>query len=59
MDVLPPLYDRIATAPGVISRPEWLWRRYYEQALELGGDAELVAVHRNADGATTASSITA
>ncbi len=51
MDVLPPLYDRIATAPGVISRPEWLWRRYYEQALELGGDAELVAVHRNADGA--------
>ena len=50
MDVVPPLYDRLATAPGVISRPEWLWRRYYAQALELGGDAELVAVHSDSDG---------
>ena len=50
MDVVPPLYDRVATAPGVISRPEWMWRRYYEQALELGGDAELVAVHSDGDG---------
>ena len=50
MDVVPPLYDRVATAPGVISRPEWMWRRYYEQAIELGGDAELVAVHSADDG---------
>ena len=50
LDVLPPLYDRVAAAPGIISRPAWMWRRYFEQALDLGGDADLVAVHSDADG---------
>jgi predicted acetyltransferase len=27
-----------------------MWRRYFEKALELGGDAELVAVHTSPDG---------
>jgi len=50
LDVVPPLYDRIATRPGIIARPEFIWRRYLEDALKLGGDAELVAVHADPDG---------
>ena len=39
--------------PGVpvsYARPEWMWQRYLEKAIELGGDAEFVAVHTSADG---------
>lgn len=50
LDVVRPLYDRVATRPGVITRPEFLWRRYVEKALEAGGDAEYVAVHSDPDG---------
>ena len=35
---------------GVLKRPEWMWQRYLEKAIELGGDAEFVAVHTSADG---------
>ena len=44
------VYDRAARRPGVIARPTWMWQRYLEKALELGGDAEFVAVHTSADG---------
>jgi predicted acetyltransferase len=44
------IYDRCARRPGVLQRPEWMWGRYFEKAIELGGDAEYVAVHTSADG---------
>ena len=44
------VYDRAARRPGVLKRPEWMWRRYLEKAIEPGGDAEYVAVHTSADG---------
>jgi predicted acetyltransferase len=44
------IYERVARRSGVIARPEWIWQRYLEKALELGGDAEFVAVHTSADG---------
>jgi predicted acetyltransferase len=44
------IYERVARRSGVIARPEWMWPRYLEKALELGGDAEFVAVHTSADG---------
>ena len=50
LDVVRPLYDRIAARPGAITRPDWLWTRYFEKAIELGGDAEFVAVHSDPDG---------
>ena len=45
-----PLYERIARRPGTLRRPEWMWRRYYEDAITLGGTAEYVAVHSAPDG---------
>lgn len=51
LTVLAPLYDRIANRPGVITRPEHLWKRYVEDALKLGGDAHYVAVHSDPSGA--------
>ena len=44
------IYDRVARRPGVLARPAWMWQRYLEKAIELGGDAEFVAVHTSADG---------
>ena len=44
------VYDRAAQRPGVIKRPAWMWQRYVEKAVELGGDAEYVAIHTSADG---------
>lgn len=50
LDVVPPLYDRIAfTRPGVIRRPEWMWRRYLEGFLD-GSKPRQVVVHRDASG---------
>jgi predicted acetyltransferase len=51
LDVIVPLYERAATRPGVISRPPWMWVRYFEPALTAGGDPEFVAVHSDAHGA--------
>jgi hypothetical protein len=51
LDVIVPLYERTATRPGVISRPPWMWVRYFEPALTAGGDPEFVAVHSDAHGA--------
>jgi predicted acetyltransferase len=44
------IYERVARRPGVVTRPTWMWQRYLENALELGGDAEYVAVHTSAEG---------
>ncbi len=44
------IYDRAARRPGVLKRPEWMWQRYLEKAIEPGGDAEFVVVHTSADG---------
>lgn len=45
-----PIYDRVATSIGIITRPDWMWTRYFRGALDLGGDAEVVAVHTGTDG---------
>jgi predicted acetyltransferase len=50
LDIIPPLYERTAMRPGVISRPSWMWERYFDAAFTAGGDAEFVAVHRGTDG---------
>lgn len=46
-----PIYEAAANRLGVISRPEWMWKRFFANATELGGDAEFVAVHTSAAGA--------
>ncbi len=45
-----PIYARAAARPGVISRPDWMWQRYFSNATELGGDGEFVVVHTSSDG---------
>lgn len=54
MSVIPPLYERIAyTRPGVIGRPEWMWRRYMEEFLDASKPRQVVVHHRapgDADG---------
>ncbi len=45
LDVVPGLYDRVAhSRPGVITRPDWIWRRYFEEAIDAS-KASFVAVH--------------
>lgn len=45
LDVVPELYERVAHCrPGVITRPDWMWNRYFEEAL-AGSAASFVAVH--------------
>ena len=51
LDVIAPLYERLRRLfAGVISRPEWMWRRYLAAAFTSGGEAEYAAVHSDADG---------
>ncbi len=50
LETIKPIYERAATRPGVLARPDWMWQRYFENALELGGDAEFVAVHTSTEG---------
>ena len=51
LDVVPPLYDRVAhTRPGVIRRPEWMWSRYLEAFID-GSKARQVVLHLDPDGA--------
>ncbi len=49
LDVVPAIYERVATRPGVISRPSFIWRRYLEDAL-VGDKASFVIVHTSPDG---------
>jgi predicted acetyltransferase len=55
MDVVPPLYDRVARRwVGTIDRPAWMWNRYITGATEPAsapfGKGEFVAVHTSASG---------
>lgn len=43
-----PVYDRSMSRPGTITRPDWLWDRYFEKV--TGHTAESVVVHRDAGG---------
>jgi predicted acetyltransferase len=49
LEVVEPLYDRVATRVGAITRSSALFHRYLEDAMP-GGGAGRVAVHRSADG---------
>lgn len=49
LSVLPEIYDRSPGRPGAITRPGWMWRRYYEDALS-GTKPSFVAVHTSVDG---------
>jgi predicted acetyltransferase len=50
IDTVKPIYERAAARPGVITRPDWMWQRYLQNATKLGGDAEFVVVHASDDG---------
>ncbi len=50
IETVKPIYARAAARPGVISRPDWMWQRYFSNATELGGDGEFVVVHTSSDG---------
>jgi predicted acetyltransferase len=50
LDVVPPLYERVANRPGVISRPMFLWQRYLGDAIEAGAKHSFVVVHSSPDG---------
>lgn len=50
LEVIPPLYDRVALRPGAISRPLFIWDRYLGDALR-GDKASFVVVHTGVDGA--------
>lgn len=46
LDTIRPIYDRVATRPGVLVRPDWMWERYLRGAVApSGGDGEFVVVH--------------
>lgn len=47
-DVVRPIYARATARPGHITRPEWLWQRYFENV--TGHTVENVVVHRAEDG---------
>ena len=50
LDVVPDLYERVAHGrPGVITRPSWLWSRYFEEAI-AGSAASFVVVHLDITG---------
>ena len=50
LDVIPPLYDRVAhRRPGVITRPMSWWHRYLEDAIDQS-KASFVVVHRSPGG---------
>jgi len=49
MTIVPPLYDRVATRVGAITRDDFLWRRYLGDALH-GDKGSFVVVHTGIDG---------
>ncbi len=44
-----PIYARSRRRAGSVDRPEWMWRRFYKQAITVDGD-QWVGVHSDADG---------
>jgi len=52
LDVVPDVYERCARERvGTISRPDWMWRRYFDDALPGKGKPSFVAVHDDSSGA--------
>lgn len=49
LDVLPPLYERVAVRAGAITRTPFFWNRYLGDALR-GEKASFVVVHTGTDG---------
>lgn len=49
LDTVRPIYERAAARPGHLTRPDWLWDRYFEIAT-TGHSIENVVLHRNASG---------
>ena len=49
LDVVPALYGRCAQRPGALRRPDWMWRRFLEEAIE-GHSSDRVVVHTSPDG---------
>lgn len=50
LDVVPPLYERVAhRRPGIVTRPASWWRRYLREAIEES-KASVVGVHTGPDG---------
>jgi predicted acetyltransferase len=49
LDTVRPIYDRADRRPGRIARPDWLWGRFFENAV-TGHSVENVVVHRSATG---------
>ncbi len=48
-DVVPPLYERIAyTRPGVVRRPDWMWKRFFGTFLDRSRARQIV-LHLDAD----------
>ena len=52
LEVIPAVYERSARQRvGTISRSEWMWRRYLDEALPGKSKASFVAVHDDSSGA--------
>jgi predicted acetyltransferase len=49
LDVVPPLYERIVDRVGAITRADYIWRRYLDDALR-GDKGSFVVVHAAPDG---------
>jgi predicted acetyltransferase len=49
LDVLPPLYERVATRSGTVDRLPFLWKRYLDAVIEAS-KPHFVAVHTAPDG---------
>ena len=49
LDVVSAIYDRVVARPGAITRSDYLWRRYLEDALQ-GDKASFVVVHTDPHG---------
>lgn len=50
LDVVRPIYDRVVSRPGALVRPDWMWERYFRNAVTPDGDGEFVVVHSTPDG---------
>jgi len=50
LEIVPSIYDRSMSRVGMITRPDWMWERYFRDAISDGGTASFVAVHTGTDG---------
>lgn len=49
LDAVPGIYERSAQRPGAVRRPDWMWRRYLDDAVD-GHTSERVVVHTSPEG---------